>query len=104
MSDTTLRILTFRGSWRMRPMPDRETRREVADAIMAHPEAELVNFARDVYRTLFVSVDGEEARDEVIELGTEAGYKVRDRAAADQLVFEAPSGGSEKVRMGGNRL
>ena len=85
-------------------MPDRETRREVADAIMAHPEAELVDFARDVYRTLFVSVDGEEARNEVIELGTEAGYKVRDRAAADQLVFEAPSGASEKVRVGGNRL
>jgi hypothetical protein len=88
----------------VKTMPDPEARLEVVDTIKAHPEAELVDFTRDVYRTLFVRVDSKTARDEVIELGTEAGYNVWDRPAAAQLVFEAPSGASRKVRMGGNRL
>lgn len=85
-------------------MLEPETRKSVADAIRAHPEAELVDYTRDVYKTMYVTVDGDEARDEVIALATERGYIVRSRAAAGRIVLEAPEGAPEKVRMGGNRL
>jgi len=85
-------------------MPDPDTRQETADAIRALPGAELVDFTRDVYGTMYVTVDGEETRGELEALASDAGYEVLDRAAADRVVLEARSRAPEKVSMGGNRL
>lgn len=98
-----MRMLTCPRSWSGIPMPDWEERRETADAIRAHPQAKLVDFTRDGYGTMYVTVDSQEVLEEVIELGTTAGYEVTGRGA-DRVVLEAPDGAPEKVRMGGNRL
>lgn len=78
--------------------PDRDTREEVADKISAHPDAELVTFTRDVYQTMYVNVDTDDAREELIELGEEAGYDVTSGPDGRKLTFEAQNGGPREVR------
>lgn len=82
-------------------MPDPDERQAVADAISEHPEAELVDFTRDVYRTMYVSASTDSAADEVATVGEDAGYSVTRRGPDGQrLVLEAPQRGLEKGPFG----
>lgn len=84
--------------------PTSDEREELAASIRDDPFLKLVDFTRDVYRTMIVSATSEAAEAELTERAVDLGYEVRDGPDGQGLILEAPEGASEKVSMGGNRL
>lgn len=79
-------------------VPDADTREEIADQIREHPAAEIVDFTRDLYKTMVVRVRSDGAAAELTAIGVDAGYDVNRGPDGQELVFEARERASEKVR------
>jgi len=57
--------------------------------VLRHPRAELTDFTRDHYRTMIVSVQDEEAAEELIRAADDVRYAV-SRPDGRRLILEAP--------------
>lgn len=87
----------------MGDVPDPDTREEIADRIRDHPDADLVDFTRDVFKTMVVSVQTEAAEAELVDAAEDVGFDVNRGPDGQKLVFEARRG-PRKRSDGGNRL